>query len=152
MNTDRPQRGHIMTNDLPDSALLAHLLRVDRRRLADDESLLGSVLECFVGMELVKQLSAALVRASLLHMRTAAGAEVDFVIEAADGRVAGIEVKASATVRGEDFKHLTTLRDRLGEERFLRGVVLYPGAERLSFGRLLEAWPLTALWAGPASA
>jgi uncharacterized protein len=134
---------------LSDSALLAHLLRVDRRRLADDESLLGAVLECFVGMELVKQLSAARMRASLLHMRTAAGAEVDFVIEAANGRVAGIEVKASATVRGEDFKHLTTLRDRLGEERFLRGVVLYPGAERLPFGERLEAWPLSTLWTGP---
>ena len=79
-------------------------------------------------------------------MRTAAGAEVDFVMEGADGRVAGVEVKASATVRGEDFKHLTTLRDRLGEERFVRGVVLYAGGERLPFGERLEAWPLATLW------
>ncbi len=131
---------------LADSALLTHLLRVDRRRLADDASLLGAVLECFVGMELTKQLSAAGTRASLLHMRTAAGAEVDFVLEAADGGVAGVEVKASATVRGDDFKHLATLRDRLGEDRFLRGVVLYPGAERLRFGERLEAWPIATLW------
>lgn len=131
---------------LADSALLTHLLRVDRRRLASDDSLLGAVLECFVGMELAKQLSAARARASLLHMRTATGAEVDFVIEAADGRVAGVEVKASATLRSEDFKHLATLRDRLGEERFLRGVVLYPGAERLRFGERLEVWPLATLW------
>ncbi len=131
---------------LADSALLAHLLRVDRQRLADDDSLLGAALECFVGMELAKQLAAARTRATLLHMRTAAGAEVDFVIEAADGRLAGVEVKASATLRGEDFKHLANLRDRLGEERFLRGVVLYPGAERLRFGNRLEAWPLATLW------
>ena len=131
---------------LADSALLTHLLRADRRRLAGDDPLLGAVLECFVGMELAKQLSAARARASLLHMRTATGADVDFVIEAADGRVAGVEVKASATLRSEDFKHLATLRDRLGEERFLRGVVLYPGAERLRFGERLEAWPLATLW------
>ena len=104
---------------LSDSALLAHLLRTDRGRLAEDDSLLGAVLECFVGMELVKQLSAARTRASLLHMRTATGTEVDFVLEGADGRLAGIEVKASATVRGEDFKHLATLRDRIGDERFV---------------------------------
>ncbi len=133
---------------LSDSALLTHLLRTDRERLSNDDSLLGVVLECFVGMELVKQLSVARTRASLLHMRTATGAEVDFVLESTDGRLAGIEVKASATVRGKDFKHLTTMRDRIGKERFVRGVVLYTGAERLPFGERLEAWPLATLWTG----
>jgi hypothetical protein len=122
------------------------LLRADPQRLIEDEALLGVVLECFVGMELAKQLSATTLRASLLHMRTARGAEVDFVLEGADGRVAGIEVKASATVRGQDFRHLAILRDRLGGKRFLRGVVLYPGGERLPFGERLEAWPLATLW------
>ncbi len=131
---------------LSDSALLAHLLRADRARLAGEDALLGVVLECFVGMELAKQLSAGVTRASLLHMRTAAGAEIDFVIEGADGRLAGVEVKASATVRGEDFKHLATMRDRIGDERFVRGVVLYTGGERLPFGERLEAWPITTLW------
>jgi uncharacterized protein len=112
---------------ISDSALLTHLLRTDRERLAKDDSLLGAVLECFVGMEL---------------------AEVDFVLEGADSRLAGIEVKASATVRHEDFKHLTTMRDRIGSERFIRGVVLYTGSERLPFGDRLEAWPLTTLWTG----
>jgi hypothetical protein len=132
---------------ISDSGLLAHLLRADRRRLAADNSLLGPVLECFVGMELAKQLAASPVRASLLHMRTATGAEVDFVVQGADGRIAGVEVKTSATVRRDDFKHLATLRDRLAEGRFVRGVVLYPGSERLSFGERLEAWPLSTLWA-----
>jgi predicted AAA+ superfamily ATPase len=98
-------------------------------------------------MELAKQLSAAAERASLHHLRTARGAEVDFLLEGSGGRLAGIEVKTSATVRGEDFKHLTTLRDRLGD-RFVRGVVLYAGGERLPFGERLEAWPLATLWAG----
>jgi hypothetical protein len=131
---------------ISDSALLTYLLRTNRKRLTEDNALLGVVLECFVGMELTKQLAAARTRATLLHMRTATGAEVDFVLEAADGHLAGIEVKASATVRGEDFKHLTTMRDRIGEERFIRGVVLYTGGERLPFGERLEAWPISALW------
>jgi uncharacterized protein len=135
---------------LSDSALLTHLLRTDRERLSDDDSLLGVILESFVGMELAKQLSAASTRASLLHMRTATGTEVDFVLEAADGRLAGIEVKSSATVRGEDFKHLTAMRDRIDPKRFVRGVVLYTGSERLPFGERLEAWPLATLWANTA--
>jgi predicted AAA+ superfamily ATPase len=131
---------------LSDSGMLTHLLRADRRRLSSDDSLFGAVLECFVGMELAKQLSASRKRASLLHIRTATGAEVDFVLERADGRLVGIEVKASTTVRGEDFKHLAAARDRLGAERFVRGVVLYAGGERLAFGERLEAWPLAMLW------
>lgn len=131
---------------LSDSALLVHLLHANRARLSEDDSLLGTVLECFVGMELTKQLSATSTRASLLHMRTATGAEVDFVLQASDGRLAAIEVKSAATVRGEDFKHLTTVRDRVGNDRFVRGVVLYAGDERLPFGERLEAWPLATLW------
>ena len=131
---------------ISDSALLTHLLRTNRKRLTEDNALLGVVLECFVGMELTKQLAVSRTRATLLHMRTATGAEVDFVLEAADGRLAGIEVKASATVRGEDFKHLTMMRDRIGHKRFVRGVVLYTGGERLPFGERLEAWTISALW------
>lgn len=129
-----------------DSALLVHLLRVNRERLSNDDSLFGTVLECFVGMELTKQLSVSRTRASLQHMRTAAGAEVDFVLSAPDGRVAAVELKSGATVGRDDFKHLASLRDRLGIERFVRGVVLYAGDKRLSFGERLEAWPLATLW------
>ena len=131
---------------ISDSALLTHLLRTDRVRLGEDDSLLGAVLECFVAMELTKQLSASRTRASLLHMRTATGSEIDFVLEGTDGRLTGIEVKASATARGEDFKHLARMRNQIGEERFIRGVVLYTGDERLPFGERLEAWPLATLW------
>jgi predicted AAA+ superfamily ATPase len=133
---------------LSDSALLTHLLRTNPGRLAEDDMLLGSVLECFAGMELVKQLSATSTRATLMHMRTATGAEVDFVLEGADGRLAGIEIKASATIRREDFKHLARLREEIGE-RFVRGVVLYTGGERLPFGERLETWPLATLWTDP---
>jgi predicted AAA+ superfamily ATPase len=129
-----------------DSALLSHLLRAGRGRLAGDDTLLGVVLEGFAGMELAKQLSATPApRPTLMHLRTATGTEVDFVLERPDGRLAAIEVKPAATVRSQDFRHLASLRDRIGE-RFHRGVVLYTGAERLPFGERLEAWPLATLW------
>jgi hypothetical protein len=38
------------------------------------------------------------------------------------------------------------MRDRIGKERFIRGVVLYTGGERLPFGERLEAWPVSTLW------
>jgi predicted AAA+ superfamily ATPase len=79
------------------------------------------------------------------HFRTHGGREVDIVLEADDGRLVGIEVKAAATVGVADLKGLTTLREVAGK-RFHRGVVLYTGRETLPFGSDLWALPVSALW------
>lgn len=49
--------------------------------------------------------------------------EVDVVIEDRRGRVIGIEVNASATVKTDDFRGLRHLQAAVGD-RFLRGLVL----------------------------
>ena len=71
--------------------------------------------------------------------------EVDGVLEARDGRVAAIEVKAGATVTARDFRGMRWLAKRMGE-RFTTGVVLYAGDESLRFGPGLWAVPISALW------
>jgi len=48
-------------------------------------------------------------------------------------------------VRGDDFRGLSHLARRLGDD-FLAGVVLYTGPETLSFGDKLKAMPISALW------
>ena len=68
------------------------------------------------------------------------------MLEDRHGRVAGVEVKASATVRADDFRHLRRLRDATGE-RFAQGVVLYTGERIIPFGEGLAAWPIETLWA-----
>ncbi len=55
------------------------------------------------------------------------------IIERPSGAIAGIEVKASATVRAGDFRGLAHLRDHLGE-RLAAGIVLYAGERTLPFG------------------
>src|ERR1700683_1377687 len=71
--------------------------------------------------------------------------EVDMVLEHASGTVIGIEVKAAETVRGEDFRGLRHLANRLGD-RFRAGIVLYAGEQQLSFGDRLTALQMDALW------
>lgn len=129
---------------LADSGLLCHLLRNDSPRLESDPAAFGVALESFVGMELVKgaELSAADPR--VFHYRTLKGVEVDFAVEAADGRVAGVEVKAGQTVEASDFRRFDQLREALGE-RFARGVVLHTGDRVVPFGERLAAWPLGLL-------
>ncbi len=131
---------------LVDSGLACHLIGASAQRLHDDRPLLGRMLETFVIGELRKQLSWTNSRATLHHFRTTAGAEVDAVIETANGLVAGIEVKASATVAASDFVALQGLRDRLGD-RFRAGLVLYLGDRVIPFGEKLWLAPVSALWA-----
>jgi hypothetical protein len=128
-----------------DTGLLTHLLTANAQRMQADSAILGAALENFVGMELTKQLAWSDAYVSLFHLRTSRGAEVDFVLESTDGRIAAVEVKAAATVGPDDFKHLEMLRERSGD-RFVRGVVLYTGDKSLPFGDRLAAWPLTSLW------
>ena len=67
------------------------------------------------------------------------------MLEDGDRNIAGIEVKASTTVRQEDFTGLVFLRDKLGE-RFTLGTVLYAGQRALPFGDRLLALPYSAMW------
>lgn len=106
----------------------------------------GAVLEGFVVTELIRQLGWSRTRAQLLHYRDRQLAEVDVIVEAPDGRVAGIEVKSGADIGQREVRHLAKLRDRLGD-RFVAGVVLNTGPTALSLGERLTALPISALWA-----
>ena len=131
---------------LVDTGLLTHLLDADAARLRRDRTLLGRVLENFVAMEVVKQLSWSERRCRLFHFRTEGGAEVDLVIEAHDGRLVGVEVKSTATLRSQHFNGLKALAEQAGD-RFVRGAVAYLGTEVVPFGPNLHGLPLGQVWA-----
>jgi hypothetical protein len=137
---------------LADTGLAAHLLGTDAERLSQPTApATGPLVETFVAGELLRQLArfGDELGVSLFHYRAHTGAEVDLLLEADDGRVVGVEVKAAASVKTDDFRHLASLRDRLDglkDARFVRGVVFYTGSEALSFGDRLEALPLPFLW------
>ena len=130
---------------LCDTGLLSSLLHVDDSSAARRRELLGSLLENFAVAELVKQASWHPLHPVLHHYRTYAGDEVDVVLEARGGAVAGIEVKAAATVGARDFRGLRGLSVAAGES-FASGVLLYTGTEVVPFGERLFALPFSALW------
>ena len=59
--------------------------------------------------------------------------------------VAGIEVKASATVTAADFKGLRKLQQAAGAS-FRNGILLYDGETVAQFGKSLYAVPIRTLW------
>jgi predicted AAA+ superfamily ATPase len=130
---------------LNDTGLISSLLDLDENRVLNDGVLLGALLENFVVMELLKQIEWSRTRPRLYHFRTQNGYEVDIVLESPSGKLVGLEVKASMNLRANDFKGLKTLAEAAGE-RFVHGVILYPGQHSVSFGENLSAVPLQALW------
>lgn len=129
-----------------DSGLLGRLLKVNARQIEVDGAIAGAMFESFVAMELLRLADVSEAEASLFHYRDKTGREVDIVLESASGEVAGVEIKAGATVGGSDLAGLRRLRDKLGD-RFTCGVVLYTGERTLPFGDRLWIVPLAALWA-----
>ena len=130
---------------LGDTGLASSLLGVDAGALAKDRPLLGQLLETFVLQELRRQASWHEDAIGFHHFRDKDGHEVDIVLEREGQVVAGIEVKASATVTSADFRGLRKLRDASGA-RFACGAVLYDGESTVRFAEGLFAVPIKALW------
>lgn len=95
--------------------------------------------------ELRRQLGWSEETPRMWHYRDHGGAEVDLVLEAVDGRVVAVEVKASSSVGISDGRWLATMRDRLGRQ-FVQGVILHTGPTAAPFGDRITAAPLDVLW------
>jgi len=131
---------------LIDTLLLVHLLGYDLASLPlKRPDLFGHVLENFVATELLKQISFANTRESLMSFRTSDNKEVDFLLERPNGDLVGIEVKAASQVSVSDFSGLKELR-KLSEKSFICGIVLYSGETFIPFDTNLFALPIDWLW------
>ena len=130
---------------LGDTGLACALLGVDAADLAADRALLGQLLETFVFQELRRQASWHEDFFTFFHYRDRDKTEVDIVIERGTRAVAGVEVKAGATVTAADFRGLRKLKAVTGS-RFAGGVVVYDGEMCVSHGDGLYAVPIRRLW------
>ena len=98
-----------------------------------------------LAMELMKQITWSDTRPTLHHYRDVSGNEVDFVFESPDGRIVGIEIRCASDIGKNDYRGLEDLASAVGKD-FVRGVILYTGSQRLSFGKNLLALPMATLW------
>lgn len=129
-----------------DPALALRLCRLTEQQLVPITfDGIGGVFEAFVASELLKQRSWSEQDFQLFHFRDRDGVEVDLVVEFDDGRVLGIEVKASSTYRSEHFAGLRMLRDKLGD-RFVAGIVMGMADAGFQYADRLYGLPVSALW------
>ena len=132
---------------MTDTGLACALLGVNSNTLWQDKTLLGQLLETFIYQELRKHADWYDEDVKFFHFRNKDKVEVDIIIEQGR-RLAGIEIKAAATVTQADFKGLNKLKDACGEQ-FSAGVVFYDGENILPFGEKLFAVPISCLTQTP---
>ena len=115
-----------------DLGTLCHLTGLKDPDHAASGPLAGPLMEAAVLGEIVKTITHRGERPEVYFWRTAAGAEVDFVVEAG-GRVIPIEVKTTATPRPRMARGIRGLRKDLGD-RCGPGFLVHPGEGRLPMG------------------
>lgn len=128
-----------------DSGLLATLRGLAPEAVLRNRAPLGAVVETFVLSELLKIASWAEERYRFSYFRDKDGNEVDIVIEDEQGRVIGIEAKASATVSRSDFSGLRRLAAASGNQ-FVMGLILCDHEQTIPFGDQFAAAPIASLW------
>jgi len=132
---------------LLDAGIMAAVLRMDMASILADVRMLGRVFDTFVVSQLRGELEVSTSRPRLYHLHNRDGSrEVDIVAELGGGRVVGFEIKASATARPQDARHLDWLRDQLGD-RFVAGVVFHTGPHVFPLGERITALPVSTIWA-----
>ncbi len=129
-----------------DTGLVTALLETDATAVLTHGDLLGRILETFVLAQLRPLLDVAERRVRAHHLRQQDGRrEIDVLLEAADGHLVGLEIKASAGPSAADARHLSWLRNQLAD-RFTAGIVLHTGKAIYPHGRRITAVPIAALW------
>ncbi len=131
---------------LVDPSLIAAALRLDQVAVLRDGDLLGRILDTFVVAQIRPEAELSPSRPRLHHLRARDGGhEVDLIAELPANRVLAIEIKATASPRVSDARHLIWLRDRL-QERFLAGAVLHTGPRSFQLAERIFALPISTLW------
>jgi predicted AAA+ superfamily ATPase len=103
----------------------------------------GALLENLVVAEVFKTGLHRGEEPALYFWRTAAGSEVDLVVETPAGPIP-IEIKASATARPDMARGVSAFRRDFGA-RAGNGCVIYTGSVTLPLGDNTRALPLAAL-------
>ena len=107
---------------------------------------LGGILESFVFNELLRAVPLQNGDFRLYHWRSADRREIDIVVDGGPNLI-GVEVKSSATVGNDDFKHLDWFaKEGPGRTRSFTRIVFYLGENKLSFGDRRVALPVSILW------
>lgn len=126
-----------------DTGLLSYLVGLREAEHAAAGPMAGALMENLVVAELFKTGLHCGDEPAIYFWRTAAGAEVDVIVERGT-QLVPVEIKLSATPRPEMAREIVAFRRDFGD-RAAGGYVIHPGKNVLPLGGGVLAWPLAAL-------
>lgn len=124
-----------------DTGLCAYLLGIKTVDHLSMHPLMGSIVETFVITEIYKNFLNRAVDPKFYYWRDQHGHEIDLLIEADDGKIVPIEIKAGQTITSKMTDSLKKWCALSGEKR---GFLLYGGAEHQSRNNI-EVLPIGVL-------
>ena len=121
-----------------DTGVLCSLLKINSKEQLLNSTYSGQIYETYVFCELQKHISYLQKSSQMFHYRTNDKKEIDFIIEI-DNKILAIEVKQSASVKKDDFKHIIDLQSKIDKKCL--GIVFYNGDMVIEFSDDLVAIP-----------
>ena len=126
-----------------DTGLLCYLVGLRDIEHAASGPMGGAIFENLVVAELFKVFAHRGEEPALYYWRTAAGSEVDVVVETQD-KLIPLEIKQSETPRPEMAKEIINFQKDFGDKAG-QGYVIHPGKMTLPLGKGVITLPLTSL-------
>lgn len=106
-----------------DTALASSLLSIRKIEHLTSHPLKGSLFECLIVSELIKQKNNLGINDSLYFWRDKTGREIDLIIDKSTTYIP-VEIKSGKTIHNEFFKHLRYWLKLTGEKK---GKIIYAG-------------------------
>ncbi len=125
---------------LNDTGLMCYFLRLYNREQFEQSEYKGALIETLVCNELLKHIAFCQEPTDLFFYRTSDKKEIDFLLVRND-RIIAIEVKASASLDHDAFRHIRDFQRR--SRKKVTGIVFYLGDRYLPYGDDCAAIPLT---------
>ena len=128
-----------------DTGLVSYLLGLNEKQALQSSMFIGSLLENFVAVELMKQSTWSQVQPQIYHYRTQDQKEIDFILENGAGDIVAIEVKHTASPSSTDLATLKKLAIEMGP-RLKKGILLYTGSKILPVTEVIGCYPIASIY------
>lgn len=123
-----------------DTGLLCYLQRISSPEALASYPLWGAIFETYCVNNILRLAKVLNTSPAFYHWRTAAGAEVDLVLER-DGKLFPIEIKASSNLTKHDTRGIMSFRESYPELNIQLGLIIYAGSEAYKLNDYVMAFP-----------